>query len=420
MTRPDDPWSARVLSGAHAIDFDEALGVLGDRLPLLYRLADTPQEPAWHAEGDVATHTRMVCEALETSIHAGTHAAPDGALGHTRLAALLHDLAKPLTTRRAHRHGTERIISPRHAERGASIVAYQGLDLGWSATDVLAIAALIRHHHDPRRLIHDGAQAGAYRQLARGVPARALYDLIVADMRGRICADQESQLTDIELFRLGCEEAGVWNDAHAREQHEAFVDHIAHTLDGLDPRRIMRGIAEGVRAWDRGQIYTPHEAVSQELARGARVCHVVLTCGPSGSGKSHIAQTHFEGYEVISLDAIRAEIAGNARDQSRNDHVLVLARERLRQHLRDQRDVVWDATSLLRDFRAPVLGLTHDYHATTTIALALTPPSQCFARNSERDHPVPAAILTRQLDQFMWPSVEEAHEVRIFSPAEAV
>ncbi len=28
-------------------------------------MADCPQDPAWHAEGDVLLHTRMVCEALD-------------------------------------------------------------------------------------------------------------------------------------------------------------------------------------------------------------------------------------------------------------------------------------------------------------------------------------------------------------------
>ena len=29
-------------------------------------LANTPQNPQWHAEGDVLRHTQMVCQALES------------------------------------------------------------------------------------------------------------------------------------------------------------------------------------------------------------------------------------------------------------------------------------------------------------------------------------------------------------------
>ena len=41
------------------IQFDEAVEHLGQTLPLLFELGATPQDPVWHAEGDVATHTRI-------------------------------------------------------------------------------------------------------------------------------------------------------------------------------------------------------------------------------------------------------------------------------------------------------------------------------------------------------------------------
>ena len=74
-------------SGGGGLDaaLDSPLGVL------LRPLGDTPQEPRWHGEGDVLTHTRLVLEALE--------AAPEfWALDVERraalwLAALLHDVA---------------------------------------------------------------------------------------------------------------------------------------------------------------------------------------------------------------------------------------------------------------------------------------------------------------------------------------
>ena len=32
--------------------------------PMIGRMEETMQNPAWHGEGDVWTHTRMVCETL--------------------------------------------------------------------------------------------------------------------------------------------------------------------------------------------------------------------------------------------------------------------------------------------------------------------------------------------------------------------
>ena len=50
-------------SGGGGLDaaLDSPLGVL------LRPLGDTPQEPRWHGEGDVLTHTRLVLEALEAA-----------------------------------------------------------------------------------------------------------------------------------------------------------------------------------------------------------------------------------------------------------------------------------------------------------------------------------------------------------------
>ena len=72
-----------------------------------------PQDPVYHAEGDVWTHTQMVVEALM--------AAPDWQTlpADTRrvllVAALLHDVGKPRTTE--HLPGN-RISSPGHARLG--------------------------------------------------------------------------------------------------------------------------------------------------------------------------------------------------------------------------------------------------------------------------------------------------------------
>jgi len=75
------------------------------------------QDPIHHAEGDVATHVRLVCEALASS-------APWKELGETErqisfLGALLHDVAKPECTV-AHEDG--RVTSADHGRKGAQWV----------------------------------------------------------------------------------------------------------------------------------------------------------------------------------------------------------------------------------------------------------------------------------------------------------
>src|SRR5919205_148963 len=88
------PWS---LPGCPAppnwsLDWAELLACY----PWLHELAGTPQDPRYHAEGDVLTHTRMVAEAL-VELPAWRELAP---VTHAVLfgAALLHDVAKPICT----------------------------------------------------------------------------------------------------------------------------------------------------------------------------------------------------------------------------------------------------------------------------------------------------------------------------------
>jgi len=66
--------------------------------PQLLPLADTPQNPRWHPEGDVWVHTIQVCK------HAALVAQREGLTESQRLvllfAGLCHDLGKPATTKR--------------------------------------------------------------------------------------------------------------------------------------------------------------------------------------------------------------------------------------------------------------------------------------------------------------------------------
>jgi len=397
------------LSEDNPIDFDRARDELASIFELLGDLDETEQDPAWHAEGDVATHTRMVCEELEEAI-----ARAETPLGRrerliTRLAALLHDVAKPLvTTRRVMPDGIERVVAPRHAERGASYISSRVHALGLAPEIALELMAQVKHHHDPKFLIIKGRPTGAFNALARRANPRMLHALEMADMRGRRCDDRDSQIDYIELFRLGCEEAGVWEGRSERER--AFIEHIVDALGGaLDTDQLERAIVRGLRDLETGKIFTPEEAVSRARAKQGRFCRLVLTCGPSGSGKSTWIARNYPDHAVISLDAIREELTGDAGNQKKNDKVLAAARDRLREHLRSERDVVWDATSLHRDFRDPVLSMGHDYNAHTTLVTFHVSPGECQRRNAARSRSVPRKVIAHQLEMMNWPDDAEAH-----------
>lgn len=108
------------------------------------------------------------------------------------------------------------------------------------------------------------------------------------------------------------------------------------------------------------------------------------------------------------MDEIRAELGGRS-DQSRNGKVRSIARERLRAALRGNQKVVWDATSLRRDFRDAVIGLGLDYRALVTLVCFPRSPSTCRRRNRDRDNPIPSAALDRQFETVEWPEWVEGH-----------
>ncbi len=153
-----------------------------EHYPEIHALVGTPQDPEWHPEGDVFTHTCHCCDAM---------AELEGWIGSDRdsrivlmLATLAHDFAKPETTRRAEKRGKKRIISPGHEKAG-----------GERALEFLAridAPRAIRRRVKPlvsNHLAHiHGITARSVRRLARRLSPETIEHLslvIIADQFGR-------------------------------------------------------------------------------------------------------------------------------------------------------------------------------------------------------------------------------------------
>jgi tRNA nucleotidyltransferase (CCA-adding enzyme) len=87
-----------------------------DHFPEIKALRGAPQEPEWHPEGDVFTHTCHCCDAL-ARLPAWREAGAESKIVYM-LAVLAHDFGKPATTHRAMKNGRERIVSPGHEAAG--------------------------------------------------------------------------------------------------------------------------------------------------------------------------------------------------------------------------------------------------------------------------------------------------------------
>jgi hypothetical protein len=102
----------KILAGARP-SWESLRDSFGEAVPVLHDLEKTHQDPGWHAEGNVAIHSKMVLDALYEELERDTSKleADTGQLEadtcrisvedqkNLILSALFHDLAKPWTTR---------------------------------------------------------------------------------------------------------------------------------------------------------------------------------------------------------------------------------------------------------------------------------------------------------------------------------
>jgi putative nucleotidyltransferase with HDIG domain len=294
-------------------------------------LARTPQDPGWHAEGDVLVHTDMVLAECATS-ERELDREEDRAL--VRLACLLHDIAKPYTTRKDEEVG--RVIARGHERMGGVHVRQALCESGLSGRDRRMLAELVATHHLVKRAVKradDEGAVAALERLAARVDTRLLWALELADMRGRICEDREEQLELVALFRMLCEERGLFGCGPSPWLSEDDVRSIRWASD--EARRYA--LAEGHRRRLAGTVRDRWQALAlaHELAR-AEPPQVIVTVGVAGSGKSTALAELDASWTVISPDEWREENYGDATEQGDPAVVHRACREQLKEVLREK------------------------------------------------------------------------------------
>jgi putative nucleotidyltransferase with HDIG domain len=353
---------------------------LTQRFDWLRALEGTPQEPEYHAEGDVLTHTRMVAEALIAG--AGWRALSLERRTALFAAALLHDVAKPACTRIAPDGG---VSSPGHARAGAPMAREilthgEGFALAAPFPQREAIARLVRLHGLPLWFLEKRDSQRAV--LAASMSARLddVAALAEADVRGRICADEQGLLERVALFRAYCEEQACLTQPYAfASDHSRFV-------------------------YFRDPTKTPTYAAYDDT-----VCEVTLMSGLPGAGKDTWIARHAPELPVISLDAIRRELKVTPADDQ--GAVAALAKSRTRELLRRQQSIIWNATNITHRLRAALINLFAAYHARVRIVYVDAPWDVILRRNQEREASVPEPVIARMLRKLEVPDLTEAHSV---------
>lgn len=311
----------------------------------------------------------MVCEALAAL--PGWRALPSHAREIVWAAALLHDVAKPECTR----NEDGRWVSPGHARRGA-VRAREILWLGDAPPEAReTVCALVKHHMVPSWLLERDDPVRLLAELSQTAPCDLLALLAEADMRGRICADQDQLLERVGLFGEYAREQSCWEGPFLFPSPAGRFEYFRKP--GRDPH------------------YLPHEEYR---------CEVTVMSGLPGAGKDTWVAAHAAGLPCISLDALREEMG--ARNQAR---VVEAARERARELLRARQDFVWNATNLSFDLRSRCLDLFASYGARIRLVYCEAPCPVLEERNVGRGFPWGA--VEGLLRRWEVPEPWEAHEV---------
>lgn len=352
---------------------------------LIEKMTATMQNPLWHGEGDVWSHTKMVCEEL-VKIPA-FRCLERRKQQELFLAALLHDIGKILCTRWEDGAWT----SPNHTSVGAQM-AREWL---WRVYDVCGseelrtfretVCNLIRYHSVPphileqkkpeRRLLKIAAEG----ELVPDFSVELLCLLEEADIKGRISKDIEKNL---ELVSLCAE---VAREYHCLTEPGIFPDSFSEYAY-LSDKNIYPGQKLYNDTWGE----------------------VILMSGLPGTGKDTWIQEHYQ-MPMISLDEIRKQM--NISPRGNQSAVVQAAREQAKEYLRKKQGFIWNATNLTPMLRAKQIRLFEDYCASVRIVYLETEWEEMLLRNKKRKEGVPEKVIQHMLSTLIPPKRQEAHYV---------
>lgn len=129
---------------------------------------------------------------------------------------------------------------------------------------------------------------------------------------------------------------------------------------------------------------------------------LTVLIAPAGAGKTtFVKRTYSKKIVVVSLDKIRAQLYGDAAIQGDRAEVLKVQRRKLRQHLRGERSIVVDNTSVTLEARTELLRIGRLHKARVSAILFDVTLAQCIEGNLQRERRVPEDVIFTQYGRYM-------------------
>lgn len=358
-----------------------------DDAAILNHAYDTPwaeamrgcqQDREWHAEGDVWTHTRMVCAELPR-LPGWQELTREDQLT-LLFTALFHDAGKPATTALDPESG--RLRSPKHSLVGAEMARRELRALGCPLPLREHICALVRFHGRPPYLLERPDPERDVIWHSWLLRNRLLHLFALADTRGRDARDSARSEDLLDLWHDTAAEKGCLDTGYPFANDHARFLFYREKLTSLH--------------------YVPRED---------HRCTVTFMSGVPASGKDTWLAENRPGLPVVSLDGLRDEMEVDATDDQGT--VIQAARERCREYLRAGRDFAFNATSTTRLTRQRWLGLLADYEARIELVYLEPPLKVVLQRNRKRQAQVPERVIRSLLDTVEPPTLAEGHALTL-------
>lgn len=332
-------------------------------------LENCPQDPNFHAEGNVAIHTKMVLEELMALEEFQNLEMYDQQI--LKWSALLHDIGKPRCTV-TDEEGY--IRAPKHAVIGEKMARKMLWDIDFEARE--AICSLIRLHGLPIWCLDKQNPNAAVAMASLRLTNKHLYLLSKADVLGRISIGQDDFLERVELFKEFCIEQDCWKQPksfHNRHSQFKFF-HKRETYPAI--------------------IYDDTEF------------EVILLSGIPGSGKDTYAKT--QKLPMISLDAIREEFKIKVTDKKAQGKVAQIAYKRAKEYAAQKKSFIWNSTNLTYELRSRIINTLSVYNPKFKLVYIETSKNNIWAR---RRASIPIRKLEKMMNLLEMPLATEVHSI---------
>lgn len=168
------------------------------KFPELASLIGTPQNPEFHPEGDVWTHTLLV---MDNAAKLRGYLPDDWRLPYM-YGMLCHDMGKPLTT------DPVRLTAYKHESVGVDVAVSFMHRLTNNIELTERVLSVVRNHMRPYQLARDNASAGAWKRLHNELPLHVAAYVTQADRCGNFTSDVMTFTTETEKILAVADEFG--------------------------------------------------------------------------------------------------------------------------------------------------------------------------------------------------------------------